>query len=159
MRDAGSRTTAAPGLELGELGHTAGFLMRIAQLTAFERIFNRPESPPVGLAEFTVMTLVAQNPQARQGEIADALKIKWPRMTKLIRSLEERGLVERVVPKEDRRAVMLRLTTKGKRLTAELRPKMEDMDREVLSMLSREEHAQLVHLLKRVIGWEDTDAG
>jgi DNA-binding MarR family transcriptional regulator len=146
-------------MAFGEVARSAAFLTRLAQLAVYERIYARAEQLPVGLAEITVMTLIAENPQSRQGEIADALKIKWPRMTKLVRVLEARGLVERIVPEDDRRSVVLSLTAKGRKMTAELRPKMELLDHEVTSMLSPEEHDMLVTLLSRVIGWEVDHAG
>lgn len=145
-------------LSFGEVEHSAAFLTRLAQVTVYERIFARSEALPLGLAEITVMTLIALNPKARQGEIADALKIKWPRMTKLVRALEEQGLVERIVPKGDRRSVMLGLTPKGQELTTAIRPKMEALDQEVTAILSPEEREQLIELLWKLIIGGNQDA-
>ncbi len=140
-------------ISLGGMESQAGFLLRIAQLTAFERFFSLLGPSAVKISEITVLIAIAENPDVRQGEVADVLKIKWPNMTKLVRALEERGLVERHIPKNDRRSVVLRLTDAGRAAIAESEDAMLRADREALSMLDDEEHAQLLALSRKIAGW------
>lgn len=140
-------------VSLGMLERQAGFVMRIAQLTAFERFFDLLGPSMVKISEITVLIAIEENPGIRQGEIADLLKIKWPKMTKLVRELEDRDLVDRHVPQHDRRSVVLRLTEKGRAAIAQSAPAMIAADRQALSMLDDAEHATLVALSRKIAGW------
>jgi DNA-binding MarR family transcriptional regulator len=140
-------------VSLGVLEDQAGFILRIAQLTAFDRFFALLGPSAVRISEVTVLIAIEQNPGIRQGEIADVLMIKWPNMTKLVRTLEDRGLVERHVPRHDRRSVVLRTTDKGREAIALAADAMYRADREALSMLDDAEHAQLLALSRKIAGW------
>jgi DNA-binding MarR family transcriptional regulator len=143
-------------VSLGELEHSAGFVMRIAQLTAFERFFAVLGTSNVKISAFTVLVAITENPGIRQGVIADVLKIKWSNMTKLVRGLEERGLVERHIPPDNRRSVVLRVTEKGRQQIEHSAEAMYRSDRMALSMLNDEEHAQLIALSRKIAGWPPT---
>jgi DNA-binding MarR family transcriptional regulator len=140
-------------VSLGALERSAGFVMHIAQLTVFENFFAVYGDRDVKLSDFTVLFAVAENPGIRQGVLADLLKIKWPNMTKLVRSLEERGLVERQVPRNDRRSVLLTVTQKGRDWIAASQETMQRADRMALAMLDDAEYAQLLALSRRIAGW------
>ena len=149
--------TSAPAgkaaISLGGMESQAGFILRIAQLTAFERFFELLGPSAVRISEVTVLIAIHENPGIRQGEIADVLKIKWPNMTKLVRALEQRGLVERHVPQNDRRSVMLQLTDAGREAIGSSSAQMFAADRAALSMLDDDEHTQLMALSRKIAGW------
>lgn len=140
-------------VSLGSLECQAGFMLRIAQLSAFERLFDLLGPSEVRISEVAVLIAIAENPGIRQGEVADVLKIKWPNMTKLVRALEERGMVERHIPENDRRSVVLRLTEEGRRAIDGLEDGVLRADREAFSMLDEREHAQLIALSRKIAGW------
>ena len=142
-------------ISLGDLEKSGGFLLRIAQLSAFERFFTVFGESEIRISEFTVLLALSENPGIRQGVLADVLKIKWPNMTKLVRALEERGLVARHVPHDDRRSVVLSVTEAGRRQIDASADKMYRSDREALSMLSEEEHAELIRLSRKIAGWPE----
>jgi DNA-binding MarR family transcriptional regulator len=140
-------------ISLGSMEANAGFILRIAQLTAFERFFELLGPSALRISEVTVLIAIKENPGIRQGEVADVLKIKWPNMTKLVRAMESRGLVERHIPQHDRRSVELRLTGAGRAAIAEPEGAMLRADREALSMLTEAEHEQLMVLSRKIAGW------
>ena len=142
-------------ISLGDLEKSGGFLLRIAQLSAFERFFTVFGESEIRISEFTVLLALSENPGIRQGVLADVLKIKWPNMTKLVRALEERGLVARHVPHDDRRSVVLSVTEAGRRQIDASADKMYRSDRAALSMLDDEEHAQLIALSRKIAGWPE----
>lgn len=151
----GSEPEAAgkAAISLGGMETQAGFILRIAQLAAFERFFDLLGPSAVKISEITVLIAIHENPGIRQGEVADVLKIKWPNMTKLVRAMESRGLVERHIPQHDRRSVVLRLTDAGRAAIVESEGAMHRADREALSMLDEAEHAQLMVLARKIAGW------
>jgi DNA-binding MarR family transcriptional regulator len=140
-------------VSLGALEQSAGLILRIAQLTVFEHFFEVFGQSEIKISEFTVLYAITKNPDVRQGVLADVLKIKWPNMTKLVRALEDRGLIERVVPPEDRRSVHLRVTPAGRRQIAVSQERMCRSDRTALGMLDDEEYAQLLRLSRKIAGW------
>lgn len=149
-------STVADGkgaVSLGALERSAGLILRIAQLTVFEHFFEVFGQSDIKISEFTVLYAIAENPDVRQGVLADVLKIKWPNMTKLVRALEERGLIERIVPPENRRSVHLRVTPAGRRQIAVSQEQMYRSDRMALGMLDDEEYAQLLRLSRKIAGW------
>lgn len=143
------------GLSLGPLETTAGLMLRIAQLSSFDNFFALYKEGEVKISEHTVLVAIAQNPGVRQGAVADVLKIKWSNMTKLVRTLEERGLITRHVPRNDRRSVLLTVTEEGRRQIDALGNKIYRLDRQSLSMLDDNEHAQLLALTRKIAGWPE----
>lgn len=141
------------GLSFGGLEQSAGFVLRIAQLTAFERFFKVFPADHIKISEFTVLLAIAENPGVRQGVLADVLKIKWSNMTKLVRALEEKEWIGRHIPPHDRRSVELHVTDKGRREIDAVTADMYASDRRALAMLDDAEHRQLLVLLRKVAGW------
>ncbi|MFN3547163.1 MAG: MarR family winged helix-turn-helix transcriptional regulator [Mesorhizobium sp.] len=151
--DAAVTSDGKGDVSLGALERSAGLILRIAQLTVFEHFFEVFGQSDIKISEFTVLYAIAENPDVRQGVLADVLKIKWPNMTKLVRALEERGLIERVVPPENRRSVHLRVTPAGRRQIAVSQEQMYRSERMALGMLDDEEYAQLLRLSRKIAGW------
>lgn len=139
-------------VSLGELEHVAGLALRLAQLAVIERLFACLELGEMRLSELTVLHAVSRNPDIRQGVLADLLEIKWPNMTKLVRSLEKGGLIERHVPPDDRRSVALRATPEGVRRADAFVGTLKAGDREALAMLDDEEYARLLELCRKIAG-------
>jgi len=78
------------------------------------------QSPIAGLrhSELTVLYCIkrkaaSDGPGIKVSEISNILKVASPTITQLINSLETKGLIERGVDKEDRRAVPITLTDEG----------------------------------------------
>ena len=68
-----------------------------------------------------------------------------------LRAYEKRGLLERSVNGEDRRARLVRLTTRGEKLHARLYPKAFEGQNRILEVLEPAERQVLLDLLVRVI--------
>ena len=81
-----------------------------------------PEFSGLTLAQYRTMTMIASRDGIRIGEIARRSYTSSPAVTRLIRRLEEKGLVwsEGRVPGQDRRVVLVRLTDTGAALWADI---------------------------------------
>jgi len=86
-------------------------------------------------------------PSHRLGE---RTKLDSATLTGILDRLEAMELIERKPHPEDRRAILVCLTAKGKKLAAELRKIMEQANREFLQTLTEEEAAAFKGLLKKV---------
>ena len=152
MRDTSDGPDTVEDVHLGEMADSLGFLLRLSQLWAFRDFFER--LGPLGLrpGEMSVLILIRENPGVRQGILARRLIIKRAHMTKMIRALEEKGLVRRTVPDDDRRSVELWLTEEGQRHVEKLQEPIREHEENSRGRLTRAEAAQLKRLLRKYSG-------
>src|SRR5262245_31590247 len=85
-----------------------------------------------------------------QQELAQALHIEGPTLTRHIDGLEEDGLVVRRRDANDRRAVSVELTEAGRAKHAELLRAVQSFNRKLLNGLSTEEIDELRTLLAKL---------
>ncbi len=139
-------------IDIGELGHSLGYLLRIAQVRAYDQFFDVLGEYGLRPGEFSVLWTIHQNPGARHGVLAETLCIKLAHMTKTVRRLEERGLVVRSIPDEDRRAVVLSLSAEGEAFISEHGQLFFGSATYLRHDLSASEEKELVRLLRRFSG-------
>ncbi len=137
-------------VSLGELPHSLGFMLRVAQIASFEHFFRAFEGTDVKPGEFTVIWVIGLNPGLRQGTLARTLHIKPAHMTKLIQRMVRDGLVKRMVPPEDRRSVQLSLTPAGTAYLDRYRQNFLDVHAAEKVGLTEEDRAQLLMLLSKL---------
>ncbi|MEJ1992956.1 MAG: MarR family transcriptional regulator [Maritimibacter sp.] len=142
-------------VELGELSSSLGFLLRVAQLQAFDAFFNRLAPDGLKPGEFTMLWVVGLNPGLRQGTVARTLAIKPAHMTKLVQRMVDAGYLLRKTPDNDRRSVHLSLTDKGQEFVASNRDAFLSLHGDERATLTPEEADHLVTLLRRFTGFED----
>jgi DNA-binding MarR family transcriptional regulator len=147
-----AHTLPADGVDVGPLSSSIGFLLRMAQLKAFEHYFAELADLELKPGELSVLTLILRNPGIRQGVLAQRLMIKRAHMTKLIRALEKGGYVRRTIPDEDRRSVTLTLTAEGRRIMQRHWMRLVDYEQTPKSPLSAEQQQQLIGLLQTFVG-------
>ncbi len=80
--------------------------------------------------------------------LASRLVSRAPDITRLLDKLEERGLVERERPPDNRRMVLIGLTERGRNLLAELDEEVRSTHAKQLGHLSPEQLEQFILLLK-----------
>jgi DNA-binding MarR family transcriptional regulator len=144
------------GPELGRLGGSLGFLLRIGQVETFDMFYTALGGVGLKPGQFSVLWVIHLNPGVRQGTVAETLKIKPAHMTKLIRLFEDDGLISRHIPPHDRRRVDLRLTPAGEAFVADHADTFFSYYRTCQDKLTSAEIDQLVHLLQKLTGLGDT---
>ena len=99
-----------------------------ATLRSLQRI-EREVEDATGLAMASVEMLVNiefhHDGRVRMNELADTLLVSRGGATRLVARLEEAGLVERVIPPDDRRATYAVITDKGRETLARGMPVMK----------------------------------
>jgi DNA-binding MarR family transcriptional regulator len=83
-------------------------------------------------------------------ELSDKMKVKSPTITQSINSLELYGYVERSVDLTDRRAVIIRITEKGKEFVAENQQKFIARIKGLVSFLGEENSKVLTELIAQM---------
>ncbi|RYY68726.1 MAG: MarR family transcriptional regulator [Comamonadaceae bacterium] len=99
--------------------------------------------------EYTVLTLIAENPGGSLARLARALSVTAPNITVMIDRLEARGLVARAQSDQDRRTQVLHTTRKGTELVRKTTECIVAAEKDVLP-LTTGEHAMLLELLHKV---------
>ena len=120
---------AEPGLALAPSTELAGFMLRLAQLRAFEAFFAEFGGRGIRPGQISILTAIGANPGVRQGALARALSIKRSNMAKIVGLLESEDLIRRRVPRSDRRSVELYLTAAGQDLVDRALPDIHVNDR------------------------------
>jgi len=85
-----------------------------------------------------------------QHDLAGAVGIEGPTLTRHLDGLEQRGLVQRRQDPENRRAVLVELTDEGHAMHARLLGVVIDFDRRLRRGLSADEVSRLGALLERL---------
>lgn len=112
------RRAAAPpnradaGVE-SPLADSPAFLVRLAQLRAFDEFHQHFAGLGVTPAGFSVLALIVANPGVRPSGIADELRVKPSNFAQLVNALAAAGLVERTPDAAELRANLLHATAKG----------------------------------------------
>src|SRR2546425_7294868 len=104
--------------------------------------------------EFGVLAYINKivgEPEIDQSSLAARLGIDHAHTSLRIDRLESRGLLERRVNGDDRRARLLRLTRRGENLFARLGPQTRAGQERILAVLAPAERELLLDLLVRVI--------
>jgi DNA-binding MarR family transcriptional regulator len=143
---------AAP-LSFGPLAGIAGFHLARAALTTQDS-FQRHIAAAFDLSkvEFSLLMLVMANPGVTPKRLARALSVTAPKLTLLLDGLQARGLIKRERNAADGRSQHVMLTDRGRKLARDTAEAAEPMERELLTQLSRAEHAMLIELLGKLAG-------
>jgi DNA-binding MarR family transcriptional regulator len=143
--------TPAGRLVEAQLHHVLGY--QLAQATiATTIVFMKEVGEPCELrpVEYTILSLINENPNGSSTQLAQALAVTAPNITMWIDKLEGRGLVQRQRSETDKRAQHLRLTDKGSALVASATERLLAGERQAFAHLSDGERTILVELLHKV---------
>lgn len=143
-------------LELGKLSNSLGFLTRMAQIEIFDSFHSELAEYDLKPGEFSVFWLVGLHPGIRQGLVAGNLRIKQAHMTKLVRGLEKRGLLSRVVPDSDRRSVLLDTTDEGRIFLDKIQDDFFSYSISKKNLLTSSETKTLIRLLQKFTGIQES---
>jgi len=106
---------------------------------------------PLQFAVLAYLNKKDGQPGIDQNSLAARLGVERSHVSLLVEELGSRGLVERRVNDADRRARILRLTSKGEKIFDRLRDKNAAANERVLDPLSAEERELLFDMLIRVV--------
>jgi DNA-binding MarR family transcriptional regulator len=148
-------TTSEPttgDLDASRLTHLVGYAASRAAIE-MRKVFMRHMKPlDLKIVDFSILMLVAANPEVNQKRIGQALDISAPNMAVTLDRLVERGWVQRVRSDKDRRAQHIHLTPKGRDLAQRAEKISLTMEDAALRVLSSAERALLIELLLKVVG-------
>jgi DNA-binding MarR family transcriptional regulator len=103
-------------LDIGVLNDHLGYFIRRLQVWVFQDFIRTLAPIDIGPAQYSVLVVIAANPDLSQSDLADRLGIERARLVRLLDRLERRGLTQRLPSRTDRRSHALRLTREGQRI-------------------------------------------
>lgn len=101
--------------------------------------------------QWGVMALLHGSEAMTVGTISQMRGIDAPTVTGIVKRLEQNGLVERHHDREDRRVVMVHLTSEGENILRVLGPAVEAFNHHMLQGLSEAEQKTFLENLRRII--------
>ena len=107
-------------------------------------------------AQFGVVECLGHLGPMLIGELTRKHLVSGGNMTVVVDNLEKEGLVERSISNNDRRAFVVKLTSKGKHLFNKIFIKHAEYITQLASVLTEAEQVELSHLLKKLgLGLKD----
>ena len=107
----------------------------------------------------TISALEQFDGECRMGPLAAAAMQSAASMTGIVDRLLERGVVERERHPEDRRAVVVRLTGKGRGLLAKVKENRLQQGRLLLASMPPEDRQRIREMLVDMVEFMEKDAG
>ncbi len=104
----------------------------------------------VSPAQSIILRRLCEKDNLNQKELAKDTFFKQPSLTRLIDKLEENGLVERRAKKNDRRAYLICITPKGRKLKNILIEANDKIEKKALEGLDENTKAILINNLKKI---------
>jgi DNA-binding MarR family transcriptional regulator len=102
--------------------------------------------------QFAALDAIAQQRGIDQATLAATIGFDRATIGGVIDRLENKGLVQREVSEQDRRARLLCLTPDGEQLLAASRPVVEALQAQILAPLSTQERATFLALAHKALG-------
>jgi DNA-binding MarR family transcriptional regulator len=149
-RSARRDLTPAGQMEEASLQKVLGYQLAQAILVT-DAIFREAIGKPFNLrpVEYTVLTLIAENPGGSLVRLARALSVTPPNITTMVDRLEGKGLIARKASEQDRRSHVLQVTARGAELVRKATQQVLAAEAAALP-LTPGEQAILAELLHKV---------
>ncbi len=106
---------------------------------------------------FLLAHLFESGGESTPGRLAEFLNVSAARIAAILRSLENKSLIERFIDGNDKRHVIVKLTEQGKERVNSIRNEMIHHASETLENLGEEDSAELVRILKKIVKNEKQD--
>lgn len=141
---------SAPNLAYGMLEKRIGYMLRRAQIAVFQDFFETVRAHDISPAQYSVLTIIENNPGMSQTQVADALGIKKANFVAMIKALETRGLAERRATPADRRSFALYLTDRGNSLIEVLHAASDRHEAKIRAAIGEQTYRELFAPLGRI---------
>ncbi len=135
-----------PPTRLGRFADSVGFHLRRAHEVAQQQVAASLADTGLLPIHAEVLAMIGDNPGTIPSVVADVLGRDRSSVTGILRTLLDRGLIERARTNRDRRAALLRLTPIGEALLRLLQQRVDACDVALDRILGEDKPALLAHL-------------
>jgi DNA-binding MarR family transcriptional regulator len=138
------------GIDYLDLDQHLGYMLRRAQVSAFEAFHRATAGAGITPPRFTALVILQANPGISQSTLGEVLGTARSGAMLLTDWLEAQGLAERRHRPDDGRAWGLYLTGKGQRLIERLRRRVRTYDHRFAERIRPGERRELLRLLEKL---------
>jgi DNA-binding MarR family transcriptional regulator len=145
-------------IEMGALDGFIGLNLRAAYEASYEdfaRMLTEDATltgdPGIRPGDFTILTLIANNPGISQTQIGRFARRDKSAVTKALRHLEDEGLIRRTRLPDDRRTQLSELTPRGAAMQARMQEKALDHAARIVELIGPDQHEALIAVLRQII--------
>lgn len=154
-REPAQAATEPRHVDHGPLGERLGYILRRAQLAIFEDFIAACARYDIRPGQYSVLTVIEQNPGLSQTRVAEALGIKKTNFVAMVDAFEQRGLVRRAATPGDRRSYALYLTDAGKTLMRKLHRVAEQHESRIVDRIGPLMHKRMFSALAAIASMSD----
>lgn len=104
----------------------------------------------VTIPEWRILAHLGPGGALSAGELSDRTRMEKPRVSRALRRMADKGLIERDTDPRDQRVAVIRVSRSGARLYARIVPLALEWEQDLLAGLSPAERRQLHDLLDRL---------
>lgn len=151
----GAAPAAGPMRLPEELVARSGFLLVRLGMVFKARALEHLAGAGFSQYQYSVLALLAEQPQEAQAQIADRLGLDRSQLVRILDGLEDRGLIVRHRDRVDRRRHTVSVTAAGRRQLQRLRDMIDQLEDDLLAPLDKAGRETLHALLLRLADVHD----
>ncbi|MDD4843746.1 MAG: MarR family transcriptional regulator [Anaerotignum sp.] len=131
-----------------ELTQCINYLLTTAQHSVFQFLSSKLSEYDITPSQYGVLSCLWQRDFATPKQISEILCLETSTISGVLDRMQKKGLIDRVINKEDRREVRVVPTEKGKALEEPISKIIDDVNEEVLRCFTEEEIGILKNKLR-----------
>lgn len=135
-----------------------GFLLRRAHQISASIFEDACAAVDLTQAQYGALTVLASEPGIDQSRLARALAFDKVTVLRVLRGLEQRGLVTRAMSQTNRRQMVVRLTPAGKRVRKQAEQPVQEAYARLMAPLDARERKVFIQLLQALTDGLNTEA-
>lgn len=135
-----------------QLEECVNYLLTTAQHSVFLKMTEKLSVFDLTPVQYAVLYCLWENDKKSPKEIAERLKLENSTISGILERMEKKGLIKRMISKEDRRFIQIMLTEKGAALEEDVLAAVDEVNEEVMSVFSKEECENLKTQLRVLAG-------
>ena len=131
-----------------ELTQCINYLLTTAQHSVFQYLNGKLSEYDVTPSQYGVLSCLWQREFATPKQISEILCLETSTISGVLDRMQEKGLIDRVINRDDRREVRVVPTEKGKALQEPISKIIDEVNEEVLKCFTEDEVALLKNQLR-----------
>lgn len=131
-----------------ELTQCINYLLTTAQHTVFQYLNGKLTEYDLTPSQYGVLSCLWQRDFATPKQISEILCLETSTISGVLDRMQKKGLIDRVINREDRREVRVIPTEKGKSLQEPISKIIDEVNEEVLKCFTEEEVTELKATLR-----------
>jgi len=133
-----------------ELKECINFLLTNAQHNVFQYLSKKLTEYDVTPVQHGILSCLMGKSYDTPKHLAESMSLETSTISGVLDRMQKKGLIDRVINKEDRREVQVRLTDKGRELEEQITVIIDEVNAEVLKSFSEDEVTALKDFLRLI---------